>query len=62
MKALASFKVELEGLLVKAKTLVKLIKIDIKKKFKDNDKGSKGYCEKIVFDYIFIEELGMSEK
>jgi len=49
-----SFKVELDAIFLKAKTLIQQKGIKINIQFDDNDKGKTGYCEKIVFDYIFI--------
>jgi hypothetical protein len=46
--------------MLKAKALVQLKDIKLMKEFEKNDKAKIGYCEKIVFDYIFIEMLGMT--
>ncbi len=59
--AQGSFKVEQECIMLKAKGLIQLKEMKIVKEFEKNDKGKIGYCEKIVFDYIFIEMLGMDE-
>jgi hypothetical protein len=58
--AKGSFKVQLDCIMLKAKALIQQKDIKITREFQNNDKPNIGYCEKIVFDYIFIEMLGMS--